>query len=246
MFHLLVILAFCAAQVMGEDEWGRAIRKKNFRETLKKFESGSIQQAKPLVQLIKNISAKMEDDCVLFDDGGKCIFKLQKVSTTTKAPSTVLRTPRHNEPFPDANSSKAFLKEKILALARKSYPTIAKIIEGFYSESTDSLLQKDEQDTKLWSKRLTSSANLVNIRLAERMEKFVENIKSFKRPSLAILIVSILISLILFGNCIFSSVMSGLERWRRAQNNRFDQYYNERQEQEMALQGGVRAIANQP
>ena len=45
MFHLLVILAFCAAQVMGEDEWGRAIRKKNFRETLKKFESGSIQHS---------------------------------------------------------------------------------------------------------------------------------------------------------------------------------------------------------
>ena len=58
MFHLLVIMAFCAAQVMGEDEWGRAIRKKNFRETLKKFESGSIQQAKPLVQLIKNIRQK--------------------------------------------------------------------------------------------------------------------------------------------------------------------------------------------
>ena len=246
MFHLLVVMAFCAAQVMGEDEWGRAIRKKNFRETLKKFESGSIQQAKPLVQLIKNISAKMEDDCVLFDDGGKCLFKLQKVSTTTKTPSTVLRTPRHTEPFPDATSSKAFLKERILALVRKSYPTIAKIIEGFYSESTDSLLQKDEQDTKLWSKRLTSSANLVNIRLAERMESFIENVKYFKRPSLAILIVSILISLILFGNCIFNSVMSGLERWRRAQNNRFDQYYNERQEQEMALQGGVRAIANQP
>ena len=88
-----------------------------------------------------------------------------------------MRTPRHTEPFPDATSSKAFLKDKILALVRKSYPTIAKIIEGFYSESTDSLLQKDEQDTKLWSKRLTSSANLVNIRLAERMEKFVENIK---------------------------------------------------------------------
>ena len=28
MFHLLVVMAFCAAQVMGEDEWGRAIRKK--------------------------------------------------------------------------------------------------------------------------------------------------------------------------------------------------------------------------
>ena len=98
----------------------------------------------------------------------------------------------------------------------------------------------------MWSKRLTSSANLVNIRLAERMESFIENVKYFKRPSLAILIVSILISLILFGNCVFNSVMSGLDRWRRAQNNRFDQYYNERQEQEMALQGGVRAIANQP
>ena len=89
MFHLLVVMAFCAAQVMGEDEWGRAIRKKNFRETLKKFESGSIQQAKPLVQLIKNISAKMEDDCVLFDDGGNCLFKFQKVSTTTKGLSLI-------------------------------------------------------------------------------------------------------------------------------------------------------------
>ena len=94
MFHLLVVMAFCATQVMGEDQWGRAIRKKNFRETLKKFETGSIQEAQPLVELIKNISAKQEDDCVLFDEGGKCLFKLQKVSSTTKTPSTVLRTPR--------------------------------------------------------------------------------------------------------------------------------------------------------
>ena len=242
----MVVMALCTTQVLSEDQWGRAIRKKNFRKTLKEFETGSIQEAQPLVELIKNISAKMEDDCVLFDDGGKCLFKLKKVSSTTKTPATVLRTPRHTESFPDAPTAKTFLKERILALVRKSYPTIAKVIEGFYSESTDSLLQKDEADPKLWSKRLTSSANLVNIRLAERMESFIENVKYFKRPSLAILIVSILISLILFGNCVFSSVMSGLERWRRAQNNRFDQYYNERQEQEMALQGGVRAIANQP
>ena len=246
MFSLLVVMALCTTQVLSEDQWGRAIRKKNFRKTLKEFETGSIQEAQPLFELIKNISAKQDDDCVLFDEGGKCLFKLQKVSSTTKTPSTVLRTPRHTESFPDAPTAKTFLKERILALVKKSYPTIAKVIEGFYSESTDSLLQKDETDSKLWSKRLSSSANLVNIRLAERMEAFIENVKYFKRPSLAILIVSILISLILFGNCVFNSVMSGLDRWRRAQNNRFDQYYNERQEQEMALQGGVRAIANQP
>ena len=245
MFSLVVVLALCTTQGLSEDQLGRAIRGKNFRKSLKELETGSIRDAQPLVEVIKSISAKQDDDCVLYEEG-KCLFKLQKVSNTTESPNTVLRTPRHTESFPDGATAKTFLKERILALVKKSYPTIKKVIEGFYSESTDSLLQKDDTDTKLWSKRLSSSVNLVNIRLAERMEAFIENVKYFKRPSLAILIVSILISLILFGNCVFNSVMSGLDRWRRAQNNRFDQYYEQRQQEEIALQGGVRAIANQP
>ena len=120
------------------------------------------------------------------------------------------------------------------------------MIEGFYSPSTDSLLAKDDNDTKLWNKRLTSSVNLVNVRMAERLEAFIEDVQHFKRPSLAILIISIVISLVLFTNCVYKSIISGVDKWKRAQNHRFDEYYQERQQEEHALQGNVRAIASHP
>ena len=246
MFSLVVALALCTTQVFSEDQLGRAIRVGlMLRKSLRELEEGSIRDVEPLVQVIKTISAKQDDDCVLYGNK-KCLFRLQKVSNTTQSPTPALRTPRHTENFPDGQTAKTFLKEKILALVQKSYPTIKRVIEGFYSDSTNSLLQKDDTDTKLWNKRLTSSVNLVNVRMAERLEAFIEDVQHFKRPSLAILIISILISLILFANCVFKSIMSGLDKWKRAQNTRFDEYYEQRQQEEIALQGNVRAIANQP
>ena len=150
MFSLVVVLALCTTQVLSEDQLGRAIRVgPMLRKSLRELEEGSIRDVEPLVQVIKTISAKQDDDCVLY--GNKtCLFRLQKVTeTTTQRATPALRTPRHTENFPDVQTAKTFLKDKLLALVQKSYPTIRRMIEGFYSPSTDSLLAKDDNDTKL-------------------------------------------------------------------------------------------------
>ena len=243
----VVILALLTSQV-NCDSLGRAIRiGPLMKATLSEYEAkGNISDVEPLIDTIRAITAKNGNDCVLYKNG-KCLLVLQPVlNTTTQKTTLTLQTPRHTESFPAASEAKTFLKDRLIALVQKSYPTIKKMVEGFYSPSATSLLAANTSDTKLWAKRLSASVNMVNVRMVERLEGFIAEIQRFKRPSLAILVISIVISFLLFTNCIYKSIVSGVEKYRQAQNRRFDEYYQGRQEEEHALRANVRAIAPHP
>ena len=161
----MVVLTLLASQTVICDVLGRAIGDTLMEATLNEYkEEGTISDVEHLVDTLKTITDRNKNYCVLYK-GKKCLLVLKSAELDTTTLRTKTRPPRHTESFTAATEAKTFLKDKLITLVQKSYPTIKKMVEGFYANEPTSLLAANSSDQKLWSKRLSASVDMITVRM---------------------------------------------------------------------------------